>query len=85
MKVNEVLGTQFHEWYMFLKKATFASKIIDLPREFIDYLLADNFALNQASVKYDKQDSDNSSCSDEDDDAAWEEEEKGTHSIDVSY
>jgi len=86
MKVDEVLTTQFHVWYQFLKKATFASQTIELPREFIDYLLADNLALdscNETRVKYDKHNSDESSSSDEEDNAAWEEAERETPSIPV--
>ena len=86
MKVDEVLKTQFHVWYQFLKKATFASQVIELPKEFIYYLLADNLALHsdQARVKYDKKDSDSdSSSSDEEDNAAWDEAEKQTPSLPV--
>lgn len=45
MKVQDVLTCSFASWYPFFQKITIKSKILALPQEFIDYLLADNLVL----------------------------------------
>lgn len=87
MKVEEVVACSFSEWYPKLRKVTFPSKILPLPKEFIDYLLADNLVLrsNQALLKYDRPTDDASSSSDneEDDDEGWEQAERETPALEV--
>ena len=84
MKYSEVLACSFSEWYPLLKKVTFPSQIIPLPKEFVDYLLADNLVLrsDQTLLKYDKGEESNSSES-EDDEEAWAQAESETPSLEV--
>lgn len=49
MKGEEVLACQFKEWYPTFAKQTFRSEIIQLPEEFISFLLRDGVFLHSSS------------------------------------
>lgn len=74
MKVYDVLACSFSRWYAILSKVTFKSVRVPLPKEFIDYLLADNVVLpshlpglkNRAGALEDDDDNDS------DDDDGWD-------------
>ncbi len=85
MKIKEVLACSFSEWYPLLRKSTFPSKILPLPQEFVDYLLADNLVLrsNQALLTYEPEEGSSSDSDDDNDAAGWDEAEKESPALDV--
>lgn len=86
MKKCDVLACSFSEWYPKLETITFPSKIIPLPNEFIEYLLADNLVLrNDGNFLKHSKETDHSSIDseDEDDEDQWAKAESETPSLEV--
>lgn len=85
MKSHEVLACSFSKWYPLLRKVTFPSQIVPLSDEFVEYLLADNLVLrsDQALLKYDKRQDNDSSDSEYDEDD-WAQAESETPSLEVA-
>ncbi|XP_076356916.1 translation initiation factor eIF2 assembly protein-like [Tachypleus tridentatus] len=48
MKIQNVLNCSFSSWYEQFKKVTIRSKVITLPHDFIQYLLADGLVLPES-------------------------------------
>ncbi|XP_013784608.1 cell division cycle protein 123 homolog, partial [Limulus polyphemus] len=64
--IQNVLNCSFSSWYEKFKKVTIRSKVVDLPHDFIEYLLADGLVLPE-SLQFSRQ----QSSDDSDDEVDW--------------